>query len=309
MEYLDYAESIRGRAPSTVKEYGYDIANFMRYIIYRKKKNVNIKEIDEIDIGNFDPELLKEVNLTDLHSYMAYLDRHCNNSPRTRSRKTSSIRSFYRYLTDIRQFVDVNIAQKLEVPKLSKRNPAYLTLDECIHLLKTIEQTKNPIYRTRDRCIMILFLNCGLRLSELSGISIDDITEDRLRVIGKGNKERVIYLNKACMNAIADYLPYRKAKDEENALFISKRKQRMSNRAIQHRVKYYLQLAGFDTSIYTTHKLRHTAATLMYKYGEVDIRILQEILGHESVQTTQIYTHVDNDILRKAVKKNPLGDI
>ncbi len=171
-------------------------------------------------------------------------------------------------------------------------------------------QIENEFIRKRDYAIVLLFLNCGLRLSELASIDIGTIKNDTLTVIGKGNKQRTIYLNPACKYAIEDYLSIRpKDAKDKNALFLSTRKQRMSNRAIQHRIDKYLEDAGFDTSIYSTHKLRHTAATLMYKHGNVDIRALQEILGHENVATTQIYTHIDNERLRDAINSNPLGEI
>ncbi|HHX68136.1 MAG: tyrosine recombinase XerC [Miniphocaeibacter sp.] len=308
-DYLDYMETIKGRSPNTTKEYGYDISKFLKFITYRFNLNkFTDNNIDEIDISNFPEEYLKKIQLSDIHSYLAFLDRNYNDSATTRARKASSIRSFFKYLLNIRKIIDINPSEELEIPKKQKRNPVYLTLDESIRLIKSVENVENEIIRKRDQAILILFLNCGMRLSELSNIKISDIKDDTLKVIGKGNKERTIYLNKSCNTAIDEYLKIRPETDDE-FLFLSIRKSKMSNRAIQRRVDYYLELSGFDTSIYSTHKLRHTAATLMYKHGDVDIKILQEILGHTSVATTQIYTHVDDESLRSAINKNPLGDL
>lgn len=306
-EFLDYTEVILGRAPSTVKEYGYDISNFLQYI--RKRKENLDDDLKNIEIKNFSIKYLQEVNIIDLHSYMAYLEKYSGNSPRTRSRKVSSLRSFFKYLVQIRELFDENVTDKLSVPKTSVRNPVYLTLKESEHLLNTIlEETENPTLRTRDYAMIAVFLNCGLRVSEIQNINILDIKDDVLKVIGKGNKERFIYLNEFCLTAIKEYLKYREPKNpEDQALFLSNRRTRISVRAIQRRVDHYLNLAGFDTSVYSTHKLRHTAATLMYQHGNADIRVLQEILGHESVQTTQIYTHLDNKIVKNALDNNPLN--
>lgn len=308
-DYLDYMETIKGRSPNTTKEYGYDIAKFLKYITYRfNSSKYEIKSIDEIDITDFSTEYLSQIELADIHSYLAYLDRYHNDSSTTRARKASSIRTFFKYLVNIRKIIDHNPSEQLEMPKMQKRNPVYLTLDESIRFLKVIETTEDEVIRKRDQAIMILFLNCGMRLSELSNIRIKDIKNDTLQVIGKGNKERTIYLNRSCNTAIDEYLKVR-PESEDEYLFLSIRKTKFSNRGIQRRVDHYLELAGFDTSIYSTHKLRHTAATLMYKHGNVDIKILQEILGHTSVATTQIYTHVDDESLRDAINKNPLGDL
>lgn len=306
-EYLDYTEVILGRAPSTTKEYGYDISNFLQFI---KKSKENLDEkLEDIHIIDIPIKYIKDVTIVDLHSYMAYLEKSSGNSPRTRSRKVSSLRSFYKYLVQVRELFSENVTDKLSLPKTSTRNPVYLTLEESEHLLNTIlEETKNPTFRTRDYAMVSLFLNCGLRVSEVQSINISDIKDHILKVIGKGDKERYLYLNESCITAIQEYLKYREPKDpEEDALFLSNRRTRISVRAIQRRVDHYLKLAGFDTNLYSTHKLRHTAATLMYQHGNADIRVLQEILGHESVQTTQIYTHLDNDIMKNALDNNPLN--
>lgn len=214
--------------------------------------------------------------------------------------------------------IDNNPAQNLETPKLDKRLPKYLSLDDSKKLLTVTENDESDENKERDYAIITLFLNCGLRLSELIGINLQDINFDdyKLTVIGKGNKERTIYLNKACINAIKDYIKVRPTEGVKNdskasnkALFLSKRRERISNRTVQYIVEKELRKAGLDTSKYSTHKLRHTAATLMYQYGEVDIRALQEILGHKSISTTEIYTHVSNEQARDAIERNPLANL
>ncbi len=310
LEFLDYLETIKGRSSNTVKEYAYDINMMIKYLVARKKniKLKSIEDIAQIDSANVNLDFFKSIDVIDLHSFMGFLDHNRLDGTSTRSRKTSSIKTFFKYLVNIRKLDINNPADLLDYPKKSIRQPVYLTLDESLALLKIISAEENDEIRTRDYCITVLFLNCGMRLSELSGINIDHIKGNILRVIGKGNKERTIYLNDMCLAAIDEYLKYR-PEIEEDALFISKKKRRMSNRAIQYRIDHYLKIGGFDTSIYSVHKLRHTAATLMYQYADVDIKVLQEILGHESVATTQIYTHVDNKSLRNAVDKNPLNNL
>lgn len=308
-DYLNYMETIKGVSPNTIKEYFFDLRTFFRFIKVRHKL-VDPKVIfEEIDISDIDISLIKKINIQDFHSYISYVDKQRYNGNYAKSRKVASLKSFFNYLYAKVDLIDKNPAENLETPKTSSRHPVYLKLNEAEKLLDTISENKNEEFRKRDYAIIMLFLNCGLRLSELSSINVDKIkNNDSLDIIGKGNKERTIFLNEGCMLAIEDYLSIRPENvNDKEALFISREKNRMSNRAIQHMVDKYLKKAGFDTSIYSTHKLRHTAATLMYKHGNVDIRALQEILGHESVSTTQIYTHIDNDRLREAVKSNPLA--
>ena len=235
----------------------------------------------------------------------------------TRARKASTIRVFFNYLSQKANLIEINPAQNLETPKSDKRLPKYLNLEESKKLLEVTSNEDNRNYQ-RDYAIMTLFLNCGLRLSELVGINIQDIdfSEAKLTVIGKGNKERTIYLNKACLNALSEYLSVRPKNGvkvdklhSEKALFLSERKERISRRTVQYIVDKELKRAGLDSSKYSVHKLRHTAATLMYQYGNVDIRALQELLGHESISTTEIYTHVDNSQVRNAVESNPLANL
>ena len=237
--------------------------------------------------------------------------------PATRARKISTIRIFFSYLSQKANLIESNPAQNLETPKLDKRLPKYLSLDDSKKLLNVTESDENDENKERDYAIMTLFLNCGLRLSELVGINVQDIdfNEYKMTVIGKGNKERTIYLNKACIDALKEYISVRPnegikndSKASNKALFLSRRRERISNRMVQYIVEKELRKAGLDTSKYSTHKLRHTAATLMYQYGNVDIRALQELLGHKSISTTEIYTHVSNDQVRNAVEANPLND-
>lgn len=308
-DFLNYMETIKGVSPNTAKEYYFDLRTFFRFIKTRHRLVERDIDFMDIDISDVDLDLIKKLNIQDLHAYISYADKKRENNNFTKSRKVASLRSFFDYLYSKVNLIEKNPAEALEFPKKENRHPVYLTLEEAQHFLDVVLENKNDEYRKRDYAIIMLFLNCGLRLSELSSINIDKIkSDDTLSIIGKGNKERTVFINDACSMAIKDYLSVRpnNPKDKK-ALFISKRKNRMSNRAIQHMIERYFKKAGFDTSVYTTHKLRHTAATLMYKHGNVDIRALQEILGHESVATTQIYTHIDSERLRDAVKSNPLS--
>jgi len=311
--FLDYSVTILNKSPNSIKEYNYDIANFLKFI----KLNItafNKVDLSEVDISRMTIDDIKQIKLEDIHRYVAYLANVLNSKAATRARKVSSIRVFFAYLSQKAKLIDTNPAQYLETPKLDKRLPKYLSLEQSKKLLKTV-QNENNSTNVRDYAIITLFLNCGIRLSELVGINIKDInfSECKLNVIGKGNKERTIYLNKACMNAINDYLKERPKDsvktDARDALFLSNRKDRISNRTVQVVVQKELLKAGLDINKYSVHKLRHTAATLMYQYGNVDIRALQELLGHKSISTTEIYTHVDNSQVRKAVEDNPLANL
>lgn len=311
--FLDYTITILNKSSGTVKEYNYDISNFLKYI--KKQFKLSDEEnIKDIKINDMDISTIERITLQDIHGYISYMARELKSSPATRARKISSIRVFFKYLSSKAKLLEKNPAQDLETPKLGRRMPKYLSLDESKKLLEVTqdESTRNNI---RDYAIITLFLNCGMRLSELVNINISniDFSESKMTVIGKGNKERTIYLNKACMKVIEDYLsirPHDKVKnDSRDALFLSERKTRISNRSVQDIVKKELQKAGLDTTKYSVHKLRHTAATLMYQYGNVDIRALQELLGHESISTTEIYTHVNDERIRNAVENNPLANI
>ncbi len=304
-DFLNYMETIRGISKLTVREYYYDLRLFLKYLNIHKGLSEN-EDIENISIKDIDIDLVKSVTLSDLYSYISYSSRERDNIAASRARKVASLKSFFNYLYRKARVLDYNPASELESPKINKRLPKYLNLDESKKLLNAVEG-KN---RERDYAIIVLFLNCGLRLSELVGININDIKNYTLRVIGKGDKERIIYLNNACLAALNRYLKVRyisKKSIDKNALFISERKQRMSAKTVQYLVKKYIKAAGLDTERYSTHKLRHTAATLMYKHGNVDINTLQHILGHESISTTEIYTHVENSQLKKAIDSNPLS--
>ena len=310
--FLDYSITILNKSPNSIKEYNYDLAMFLKYM----KIHFNLTDktdFNEIKINDFDIDTLKKITLEDIHSFVSYLAVNNRSKAATRARKISSIRIFFKYLAVKAKIIDVNPAQNLETPKQDKRMPKYLSLEDSKKLLEATSSEDNR-NKERDFAIITLFLNCGMRLAELIGINIKDIHFDdyRMTVIGKGNKERTIYLNKSCVNAIEQYLAVRpkegidyKSKD---ALFLSERRERISRRTVQYIVDKELRIAGLDTTKYSTHKLRHTAATLMYQYGEVDIRALQELLGHASISTTEIYTHVANEQVRNAVEHNPLNN-
>lgn len=314
--FLDYSITILNKSPNSVKEYNYDLNIFLKYMKIHFKLT-NETEFNNISIKDFSLNTLKKITLDDIHAFLSYLALNQGSKPATRARKISTIRIFFSYLSQKANLIDYNPAQNLETPKLDKRMPKYLSLDDSKKLLN-VTANENDENKERDFAIITLFLNCGLRLSELIGINIQDIdfNECKLNVIGKGNKERIIYLNKACINAINDYISVRPKEGVKNdskasnkALFLSKRKERISKRTVQYIVEKELLKAGLDTSKYSVHKLRHTAATLMYQYGNVDIRALQELLGHESISTTEIYTHVSNEQVRNAVEVNPLANL
>ena len=310
-DYLNYLLTIKGRSNLTVKEYYYDLKRFLKFIIMRKNLfgynlNSNIKEVSILSINKKD---ILDIDITDLHAYISYCDSYYNDSTKTKARKISAIKSWFKYLHNTVELIDKNPSEKLELPKLQKRNPVYLTLSESEKVINAIKSEENEFNRARDLCIILIFLTCGLRISELTGINIESIKDDKLNVIGKGNKERTVFLNENCLYAIKCYLKLRPITHDTTALFISSHKKRISNRSIQIRLKKYIQLAGLDPNIYTPHKLRHTAATLMYKYGDVDIRTIQSILGHTSVATTQIYTHLDDDDIKKGILKNPISKL
>jgi len=305
-DFLSYMQTIKGKSINTVQVYLYDLRVFLRFIKLHKKLVPEDTDFDSIDISDVDENLLKSVTLSDLYSYMSFVSNSRSNSVYARARKVASLKSFYKYLTNKAKVLDVNPAQELESPKIIKRLPRYLNIEESKKLLSSVDGK----FSARDYAILTLFLNCGLRLSELVGINLNNIKNNTLRVIGKGNKERVIPLNSACIEAINNYMKERPVEGvtDKNALFLSERRQRISKATVQHIVKKYIISAGLDPRRYSTHKLRHTAATLMYKYGHVDIRTLQKLLGHESIATTEIYTHLDDQQLQNAVESNPLAN-
>lgn len=310
-DFSTYLSTIKGKSKNTVKAYKIDIIMFFRFLkFYKGMCDKNI-EFEKICISDIDDNFLKSIRLSDLYAFISFTEKYRKNGTYARARKVATLKSFFKYLNGKAKILDENPAQELESPKISKRHPVYLTLNESKTLLSSLnKQSKN--YK-RDFCMLTLFLNCGLRVSELSSININKIKEDTLTIIGKGNKERTVYLNDACIKAIRDYLPMRNTEkvpmEDKNALFLSNKNRRISVRAIELLVKKHVKYSGINKVKCTPHKLRHTAATLMYKHGNVDIRSLQVILGHENISTTQIYTHVDDETLRDAVKSNPLGDL
>lgn len=310
--FLDYSITILNKSPNTIKEYNYDLANFLKFILIHFAMTKE-KDVTKIDIHEIPITTIQKITLDDIHAYISYLATDLRSKPATRARKVSAIRVFFKYLSQKANLIENNPAQNLETPKLDKRMPKYLSLDDSKKLLEIASDEDTRNYE-RNYAITTLFLNCGIRLSELVHINIKDINfhECKMNVIGKGNKERTIYLNKACMKAISEYLEVRPRErilySSKDALFLSERRERISNRTVQYIIKTELTKAGLDTNKYSVHKLRHTAATLMYQYGKVDIRALQELLGHESISTTEIYTHVENEQVRSAVESNPLAD-
>lgn len=309
-EFISYFSGIKERSDGTIQEYEYDLELFFRFLKQYRGLDKG-QDFNEISIEDIDLEFLKSIQLSEMYRFISWLGQERDNGPAARSRRISALRSFFNFLHTKAKVIDSNPAAELESPKLKKTLPKYLSVDESISVLSEAVNSDDP-FAQRDYCILTLFLNCGMRLTELCNIDISDIKEDTLTVIGKGGKERTIYLNQICVQAINDYLPHRikpklSDKESQDALFISRNRRRISQRAVQNMVKKYLEKAGIDTRKYSVHKLRHTAATLMYQYGQVDIRSLQQILGHSSVSTTEIYTHINEDMLHEAVEKNPLN--
>ena len=289
-----------------MNEYYYDLRTFFRFMKCHRSM-ASFDDFEKIECGDIDTDFIRGITLDDMYEYLMYANSDRDNNANARARKVSSLKSFFNYLSTKAHLLQVNITKELDSPKIPSKLPVFLSLDESRKLLENIDGE----FKVRDYCIITLFLNCGMRLSELVGINISDIHGDRLTVTGKGNKQRTVYLNEACRAAIRQYMEVRptdSAKDRR-ALFLSKQKTRISNNMVYKMVKKNLERAGLDTNVYSPHKLRHTAATLMYKYGSVDVRALQEILGHEHLSTTQIYTHIDEQQLRDAIDKNPLAHI
>ncbi len=315
-DFLIYHETIRGHSAATVNEYFLDLRNFLRYLKISRDLVPRDTPLDEIGILDIDADFLRKVSVVEVYEYLSYLSRdriknrnaeeaHYGLTASSRARKIAAIRSFFKYLTAKAHILEENPLSDLDSPKIPKSLPRYLTLEESQQLLQAVDG-KN---RERDYCILCLFLNCGLRISEIVGLNLSDIQEDHLRIMGKGSKERIVYLNDACVDALNDYLVVRSniAAIDRTALFLSNRRKRMSTDAVHAMVKKTLKQAGLDPEKYSAHKLRHTAATLMLSSG-VDVRTLQEVLGHENLNTTQIYTHVDNSGLRVAAAANPLAN-
>jgi len=314
-EFLFYHETIKGHSKRTIDEYFLDLRTFFRFMKQRKNLAPQNAVFDEISIMDVDLDLIKSVTVSDVYEFLAFLSRdrpkHANSrsteyglNANSRARKIAVIRSYYKYLVIKAKKLSENPVADLDSPKLRKSLPRYLSLEESLKLLDGV----SGMFRERDFCILTIFLNCGLRISELAGLDLTDLRADSIRVLGKGDKERIVFINDACAGAINDYLAIRKeiAAIDKKALFLSSRRTRISTSTIHSLVKKHLLAAGLDSTKYSSHKLRHTAATLMLKNG-VDVRTLQELLGHEHLNTTQIYTHVENSSLRDAAMRSPLS--
>lgn len=307
-DYLFYLDVVSGKSHNTVYEYYLDLRNYLRFL--KKNKLKLNSEIDEIDITDIEINFIKTITLEDTYEYLYYLkEKHGCNS-RSVNRKSCSIRGYFKYLTNKMGLLEKNPMENLESSSLPKTLPVHLSLDECNVLLKSIDG-KNC---KRDYAILVLFLNCGLRLSELVSLNLSDINNEFITISGKGNKQRSLYLNDACIDAVNDYITNERqfnglTDDGRKALFVSRNSNRISRRQVQYIVENRLKQCGLSGKGYSTHKLRHTAATLMHKHGGVDIRVLQEVLGHENLGTTQIYTHIDSEQIRNAVESNPISKI
>lgn len=312
-DFLIYNEAIKNKSASTINEYFIDLQTFFRYIKMSRGLVSGEESFDRIFINDVDLDLIKSIKVMDLYSYLVFCKDQRNNNSTTRARKVSTLRQFFKYLSVHTKQIDENPAELLDAPKLKKALPKHLNLDDSLKLLNSVKED-NSLNSIRDYAIITLFLNCGMRLSELCNLNVTDITSDgSLRIVGKGNKERVIYLNDACTSSLSDYLKIRPNEgvpaDHKNALFISRNKRRISRRAVQDIVYSYLDKIGLGDRGLSVHKLRHTAATLMYQHGGVDIRVLQNVLGHENLGTTQIYTHVADEQVKQAIDANPLSNI
>lgn len=316
-DFLTYHESIKGQSPKTISEYYLDLRMFLRFIKLMRNDMPIHTRLDEIDIRDINIDLIRSITTSEIFDFLSYLanDRTPNPdapmpehgiSPTARARKLSALKSFYKYLTIRTKQMSENPVADLEYPKLRKSLPKYLTLEQSAALLQAVTGPNQE----RDYAILMLFLNCGIRRSELVGLNLTDVYEDRIRVVGKGNKERFVYFGSACRKAIDSYLPIRNKQvlSDNRALFGSRDSNRISVSAVHRLVKKYLLMSGLDETQYSAHKLRHTAATMMLS-GGVDVKTVQEVLGHENLNTTQIYTHIENTELKIAAEANPLSKL
>ncbi len=311
-EFLSYLENVKARSEKTVDEYFLDLRTFFRYLKSARHMVEPNTPDAEIDIMDVDAKLLSTVTLQDLYGYLHYLTKYRQNEPAARARKASSLHTFFDYIHVKMHYIPNDPTTELEMPSLRRALPKFLTLEQCIDLLNAIDGR----HQARDYCIITLLINCGMRLSELVGINLSDIQGRNVRILGKGNKERIIYLNDACMDALEDYLLVRKSTckviknpEDEDALFLSQHGNRLCNRQVELMLDKYMQKIGLAGQGLSPHKLRHTAATMMYQHGNVDIRILQEILGHTNLANTEIYTHVANRQTENALQNSPTATL
>ncbi len=313
-EFASYKSAIQNASEKTVSEYLLDLRTFFRFLLARDKKiSPDSDEFERIDIRVVDLEYIKNITTEDIYEFLMYTDSIRGNMAAAKSRKLSAIKGFFKYLSVKRMMLDDNPAADIEAPKKKQALPKFLSLEESLDLLNAVKNDKESKTVVRDYAIITLFLNCGMRVSELVGINLEDVDRElrSLTVTGKGNKQRIVYLNEACRIALADHLEERLGESHKacmsNALFLSSREQRISVKTVQWLVYKYLDMAGLESKHYSVHKLRHTAATLMYQTGNVDVRVLKDILGHEQLNTTQIYTHVSNRSMEQAMEQNPLS--
>lgn len=309
-DFLTYNETIKGKSTRSVNEYYLDLQTFFRYLLLVRGIVPDNTDFEKISIETVDLDLIKTVTISDLYAFIVYCKDERGNNASTRARKTSTLRIFFKYLSSQVHLLETNPAEMLDSPKVKQSLPKHLTLEDSLELLNAVEGPN----KERDYCIITLFLNCGMRLSELCGLNLSDIHEDgTMRLLGKGNKERIVYINDACKAALKNYIAVRPndgvISTDKNALFISRNRKRISNKTVQHIVKTYLAKAGLGDRGLSTHKLRHTAATLMYQHGNVDIRVLKDILGHANLGTTQIYTHISDNQIKNAIESNPLSKV
>ncbi len=316
--FVNYKLTVQGRSKKTMDEYALDLRTFFRFL-RAKRGGVNISALSSEDMAGFDisdigMDFIEAVSPEEIYEFLSYALNGRSNQWSARARKLSAIKGFYKYLTVNAKLIENNPAKDIDAPQKKKTLPKFLTLEESEALLEAVRADETSKTRDRDSCMLVLFLNCGMRLSELVGISITDIdpSMESVRVIGKGSKERIIYLNDACRAALRSYLLVRATMEvdprDKNALFLSSRHTRISNKTVQWVVYKYLKAAGLEYKHFSTHKLRHTAATLMYQSGKVDVRVLKDILGHEQLNTTQIYTHVNDESMKRAIAANPLAN-
>lgn len=316
-DFLTYHETIKGQSPRTISEYYLDLRMFFRFMKLMRNDMPIHTRLDDIDIKDINIDFIRSITSSDIFDFLSYLanDRTPNPdspvpdygiSPTARARKLSALKSFYKYLTVRTKQLTENPVADLEYPKLRKSLPKYLTLEQSAALLRAVSGPNEK----RDYAIVMLFLNCGIRRSELVGLNLTDVYEDRIRVVGKGNKERFVYFGTPCRKAIDAYLPERNKKvlSDNRALFGSRDSNRLSVTAVHRLIKKYLLMAGLDATQFSAHKLRHTAATMMLS-GGVDVKTVQEVLGHENLNTTQIYTHIENTELKIAAEANPLSKL
>ena len=316
-DFLTYHETIKGQSQLTISEYYLDLRMFLRFIKLMRNDMPIHTRLDDIDIKSVDIGFIREITSSDIFDFLSYLANDRNPAPdapaqdlgisaSSRARKLSSIKSFYKYLTVRTKQLQENPVADLEYPKLRKSLPKYLTMEESARLLRCV----SGVNEKRDYAILMLFLNCGIRRSELVGLNISDVYEDRIRVVGKGNKERFVYFGTPCRKAIDAYMAERQEKvlTDNRALFGSRNGNRISVTAVHRLVEKALKQAGLDSTQFSAHKLRHTAATMMLS-GGVDVKTVQEVLGHENLNTTQIYTHIENTELKIAAEANPLSKL